>query len=224
MDLEFLDELWKSRHQSANLSDLERLLDSHARETQNLEARYEIDWRRARLCHFAAMQAGAAGDEKSARAHFERGADFAEWTREAQPQRVEGRFWWAVGFLEAGRMGGKWAAYWALRAPNRSSKPQPRLTRVSFSPRRCAFWAASRTSRHRVWAAGLKRGTGSFRARARNRRQFDNAALFRRTPQACAAESGAKTQFEAILAAPDDENWKWEQARDRVLAAKHLGR
>jgi hypothetical protein len=37
-------------------------------------------------------------------------------------------------------------------------------------------------------------------------------------------ESAAQAQFEAILGAPDAENWMWEQARDRGKAREHLAK
>ena len=118
MNIETLDALWKNRHQSADLHDLTRLLEAYSRETDDQGVRYEVDWRRARLWHFTAMGHLENDEPRSARRQFELGTDASQWT--VAQEGAAGRFWWAVNFLEAGRLGGKWSAYWALHG----AKPQ----------------------------------------------------------------------------------------------------
>ena len=222
MDSEFLDALWKSRHKCEDFADLGRLLDSYARETQDLDARTELDWRRARWHHFAAMQCGAAGDKKAARAHFERGANLAQWTLD--DGRIEGRFWWAVNYLEAGRLGGSWPSYWALRGA------KPHLETVAGMDETFHFAAPLRVLGRIAHLAPPRLGGGVAAGRNYFERALeiaDNSTTRLYCGELLAAsgdETGARAQFEAILDAPEDENWKWEQARDRISAAQHLGR
>jgi hypothetical protein len=152
LDLTTLDALWKARHNPQDARDLERLLDALSRETQDLEERYELDWRRARLHQFHAMQKLESGDEKAARADFERGEEVSQWTL-ANAQRGEGRFWHAVNALEFARMGGKWGAFWALKSARDELQSVWRGTRVFTLLERIAFWAASRISRREARAA-----------------------------------------------------------------------
>lgn len=222
MDFEFLDELWKSRHKAENFADLGRLLDSHARETQELDARYELDWRRARCCHFTAMQCGA--DKKGARAHFERGADLAQWTLNDQPHRVEGHFWWAVNFLEAGQRGGRWPAYWALRGAKPHLETAARLDETfHFAGPLRVLGRIAHLAPPRL-GGGLAAGQDYFERALAIGDNSTTRLYFGELLAASGDELGAKAQFEAILEAPEDDDWIWEGARDRVLARAHLNR
>ncbi len=225
LDLETLDALWKARHREADLRDLERLLEALARETTDLSARYELDWRRARLDQFQAMQLLAKGSEKvdkrAARAAFERGAEVSQWTL-AEPSRGEGRFWHAVNNLEFARMGQKLGALWALR-PARAQLKSVLAWDESF------HFAGPHRVLGRIAHLAPSRSGGDFQsARAHFERALelcDNSTTrlyFAGLLEDLGDKTGAKAQIEAILAAPDDENWMWEQNRDREKAAEWL--
>lgn len=221
LDLETLDALWKARHNADDGRDLERLLDALARETTALEARYELDWRRARLAQFRAMQSLEGGEKRVARAHFERGAELSQWML-AEPSRGEGRFWHAVNNLEFARLGLKLGALWALR-PARAQ-----LQSVLAWDETLHFAGPHRVL-GRIAHLAPSRSGGDFQAaRAHFERALqiaDNSTTrlyFAGLLEDLGDQSGAKAQIEAILAAPDDENWRWEQSRDQEKAAQWL--
>lgn len=220
LDLETLDALWKRRANPTDLDDLNRLLEALTRETQDLEARYELDWRRARAAQFRAMQFVESGEPKAARASFERGAEGSQWM--LSETRGEGRFWHAVNSLEYARLGPKIGAFWALR----SARSQ--LYAVLDWDERFHFAGAHRVL-GRIAHLAPRRVGGGFDAAHRHFERAleltDNSTT--RLYFAALLEdegnlSGAREQIEAITAAPDDENWRWEQARDRSKATEWL--
>jgi len=221
LDLSPLDALWKARHNRQDARDLERLLEALSRETQDLPARYELDWRRARLHQFHAMQMLESGQEKAARAQFERGEEVSQWTL-AQSERGEGRFWHAVNALEWARLGSKWGAFWALK----SARAQ--LQTVLGWDESFHFAGAHRVLGRIAHLAPRRAGGDAdvsqfhferaLQIAENSTTRFYFAELLRDLGEIEAAQA----QIEAILAAPDDENWKWEQARDREKAGKWL--
>ena len=228
-DLEILDALWKSRQNPDDLRDHERLLDALARENIDLEPRYEIDFRRARAHQFAAMQLLEKGQTKAARAQFEAGAEVAQWTLSASAdgslgeiERGEGRFWWAANFLEAGRLGGSWPAYWAARGA------KPHLERVLAWDETYHFAGALRVLGRVAHLAPPRVGGGLEQSKAHFERALqiaDNSTTqiyFAALLDNIGEKDAAKSQIEAILGAPDDENWIWEQARDRQKGREWL--
>ncbi len=225
LDLETLDGLWNARADAENARDLGRLLGALARENQALLARYEIDWRRARLCQFLAMQLLAADDSKAgrkaARAQFEGGAEVSQWTL-GEPSRGEGRFWHAVNSLEAARLGQKWGALWALRPA------QSQLKNVLAWDESFHFAGAHRVLGRIAHLAPTRAGgdLGAARAHFERALQLADNSTTRLYLAALLDDVGekpaARAQIEAILSAPDDENWQWEQARDRETARQWL--
>ncbi|PQV62461.1 TRAP transporter T-component [Abditibacterium utsteinense] len=228
-NLETLDALWKLRHNEDDLRDHNRLLDALARENIDLEARYEIDFRRARAHQFAAMQLLERGQTKAARAEFERGVEVSQWTLAAssngslgETERGEGRFWWAVNTLEMGRMGGKWAAYWAARGA------KPHLETVQRWDEEFHFAGALRVLGRLAHLAPPRVGGGLETSREHFERALqiaDNSTTrlyFAALLDDTGAKNEAKAQIEAILSAPDDQDWMWEQARDRQKAQQWL--
>lgn len=221
MNTQTLDALWRNRHCSEDRRDLTRLLDAYSRESDDLELRYEIDWRRSRLWHFVAMQHLENGERRLARAEFERGTDVAQWT--VPYEGAPGRFWWAVNFLEAGRIGGKWATYWALRG----AKPQ--VETAAQLDEAFHFAGPLRVLGRIAHLAPTRIGGGKEAARGYYERALeiaDNSTTrlyYAELLRDLGDEGATKAQLEALLAAPVDEDWVWEQERDRVKAEQLLG-
>ncbi len=221
LDLATLDALWKARHNAQDARDLERLLDALSRETQDLPARYELDWRRARLHQFHAMQHLESGDKKAARAGFERGSEVSQWTL-GESERGEGRFWHAVNALEFARLGNKWGAFWALRFV------QSHLKSVLEWDETFHFAGAHRVLGRIAHLAPRRAGGDAAVAQFHFERALeiaDNSTTrlyFAELLSDLGQKTAAKAQIEAILASPDDENWRWEQARDREKVGKWL--
>jgi hypothetical protein len=220
MNLEILDNLWKSRYQNADFNDLNRLLEAFSRETTDLDARYQIDWRRARNCHFSAMQELEADKRKPAHRLFERGSDFTQWT--IDEDLVEGRFWWAVNFLEAGRTSTKWSAYWALRGAKNQLETAAEIDETFH------FAGPLRVLGRVAHLAPARLGGGLEAARKYYERALeiaDNSTTrlyYAGLLEDIGDQKGAQTQIEAILDAPVDEDWRWEQERDRIKAQQWL--
>lgn len=223
LDLDALDTLWKARQAKTNTHDLERFLEALTRETNDVSARYELDWRRARLFHFAAMKNLESGDEQAARMEFERGADRAQWTLTIL-DRGEGRFWHAVNFLEWARRGSKWNAFWALRGV------QAQLQSVAEWDEAFHFAGAHRVLGRIAHLAPRRAGGDARKAQRHFERALqiaDNSTTrlyFAELLSDLGATGEAKWQIEAILSAPDDANWVWEQARDRKRAREWVER
>lgn len=221
LDKATLDTLWQARYNACDARDLERLLDALARETQDLEARYELDWRRARLFQFQAMQNLENGDSKAARAQFERGAEVSQWTLQ-QSERGEGRFWHAVNSLEVARLGSKWSQFWALR-PARALLQSVLVWDESFH-----FAGAHRVLGRIAHLAPRNAGGDAAVSQFHFERALqiiDNSTTrwyFAELLNDLGEKAAAQTQIEAILSSPDDENWQWEQERDRFKARKWL--
>ncbi len=228
-DLETLDALWKSRHNVEDERDANRLLEALARETIDLNARYEIDFRRARAYQFAAMQLLERGEKKAARAQFERGVEVAQWTLAASingslgdVERGEGRFWWAVNTLESGRLGSKWTSFFAARGA------RPHLKRVLAWDESYHFAGAHRVLGRLAHLAPPSAGGGFAFSRAHFKRALqiaDNSTTrlyFAALLDDLGEKDAAKSQIEAILSAPNDLNWIWEQERDRKKASEWI--
>ena len=224
MNFDILDALWKSRHQPQDWHDFGRLLEAQTRETVDLAARYELDWRRARADQFAAMQHLESGDKTAARRLFECGQDIVLWTLAGEPERVEGRFWWAVNALESGRIGGKWTAFWAIRAA------RPQLELAAQLDETFHFAGPLRVLGRIAHLAPKNAGGDAEKSAQLFERALeiaDNSTTrlyFGELLRDLGDESAAQAQFEAILGAPDAENWMWEQARDRGKAREHLAK
>ncbi len=228
-DLEILDTLWKSRHSEDDLRDHNRLLDALARENIDLATRYEIDFRRARAHQFAAMLLLEKGETKAARAEFERGVEVSQWTLAASAngslgeiERAEGRFWWAVNTLEQGRLSGKWAAFFAARGA------KPHLERVLLVDETYHFAGAHRVLGRLAHLAPRNVGGGLEVSKTHFDRALqiaDNSTTrlyFAALLDDVGEKAAARAQIEAILNAPDDANWRWEQERDREKARQWL--
>lgn len=221
LDLATLDALWKTRANAEDFRDLGRLLQALARENTDLEARYELDWRRARWHQFQAMQLLETGDQRAARPEFERGAEVSQWTLD-EPSRGEGRFWHAVNFLEWARIGSKWGTFWALKSS------QAQLESVLEWDETFHFAGAHRVLGRIAHLAPRRAGGDGQKAHDHFTRALqiaDNSTTryyFAELLCDLGEKDAAQAQIEAILSAPDDEAWEWEQARDREKAQQWL--
>ncbi|RYG64624.1 hypothetical protein EON80_18900 [bacterium] len=220
MNLEILDTLWHSRHQNADFTDLNRLLDALYRETTDLDHRYQIDWRRARSSHFTAQRELAAGNKRAAHREFERGSDFAQWTLSLDA--AEGRYWWTVNFIEAGRTATKWAEYWALRG----AKNQ--LEQIIQMDETLDFGGPLRALGRVAHLAPPRIGGGLVAAKTYYERALDIAdnsttrLYLAGLLEDMGDKSAARAQIESIINAPTDEERVWEQQQDREKALEWL--
>lgn len=221
MNIETLDALWKNRHQSEDLHDLTRLLEAYSRESDDQALRYEVDWRRSRVWHFTAMHHQEKGERREAHTHFERGTDAAQWT--VGNERIEGRFWWAVNELEVGRMGGKWSAFWALRGTKPQLETAAKLDETfHFAGPLRVLGRIAHLAPPRI-GGGLGVAKGYFERALEIVDNSTTRLYYAELLRDLADTSAAKKQLEALLAAPDDEDWRWEQERDRGKARELIG-
>src|SRR5205085_1351827 len=87
---------WRRRHDSQVLQRLGKLLDRVLIERAD-RAEYDLLWRAARLAHFRAMQAEAAGlSDRDIEQLFTAGAEHALRAVDLNRLGVEGHFWYGA--------------------------------------------------------------------------------------------------------------------------------
>jgi tetratricopeptide (TPR) repeat protein len=224
-----LDEDWKARWDPPQFAAYERELDS-ALFGRGGEVGYPLLWRWARLSHFRAMQVLLSpADEKKAREeavrHFEEGARQAEAAIPLQPNRVEGFFWAGVCAVEAARLQGPLVAARALKPA------QKRIEKAAAVDEEYHFAGPLRVLGRLTHLKPLILGGSLDRALEIFRRAVQiapgNSTTLLYYAQALIADRQpalAKKVLAQIIDAPEDPDWKWEQARDKKLAREELAK
>jgi hypothetical protein len=205
------DELYSNRATLDRVRESVDLLHSLKR----LDA-YEVQWRLARAYFFLGQEA-AEGSEKAA--HHHHGTQAGRYAVRAVPDRVEGQFWLGVNLSLQAAVATPWrAAALALHAKRTLA------CAVKLDP---AYHGAGP---HRVLARLLHRmplvlGGGLARAR----RHYETAVTldpsntvtriyFADLLRGQGELEFARTHWQAVLDAPPNPAWEFEQLRDRELA------
>ena len=222
MNFDFYDAMWQRRHQNDAgadvLDELSRSLFGAARENRDPEISIEIAWRRARCQHFAGMIALDAKRFSVAQSKFAEGATLILQKNSG----VASQFWWAVNAIEAARLQSQLATLRVLPAVKTQLQSALRDDETFHfaGPHRVLgriFHLAPR-----VLGGDFGKSELHFRRALEIADNSTTRCYFGEFLISQNRNDEAKAQFEAILAAPIDENWRWEQARDRVLAARNL--
>jgi hypothetical protein len=209
------DELYSNRASLDGVRASVELLHS----VKRLDA-YEVQWRLARAYFFLGQE--AAAQDKAAYHHH--GTQAGRYAVRAYPEKVEGQFWLGVNLSLHAAVATPWrAAALALHAK------RTLVRAVKLDP------SCHGAGPHRVLARLLHRmppvlGGGLARARRHYEAavRLDPANTVTRIYFADLlrgqGELGvARAQWQAVLDAPPDPAWEFEQQRDRELARAALG-
>lgn len=215
-DLEKLDALWKTRHDSLSCA----LLESELHTALNGASReYSLLWRAARCFHFRAMQCDESDDSEQTRAYFSDGAQCGRMAMQVNNGEVESCFWRGVNEIEAARRTSALAAFTALRSAT------AHIERAAKIDEAFHFAGPLRVLGRIIHRRPLMLG-GSAGVAIEFFKRALQLAPHNSTTQIYYAEallteqkkSEARRILNGVLDAREDEDWKWEQARDRKIA------
>lgn len=209
------DELYAGRADISRVRESVELLRSDIR-----ASRFEVQWRLSRAYFFLGQQAKTPAE---ARRYYDEGGTAGRSAAFSEPDRVEGHFWLGVDLALTASMISGWSAGF-IALPAR----QVLLRAVRIGPE---YHGAGP---HRVLARLMSRmplllGGGSSAAR----RHFEAAVRFDPTNtvtrifyaeflRSKRKTEEARKHLQAVIDAPPDDNWAFEQARDRELARQWL--
>ena len=219
-----INELWLQRYDDAALKTYGDTLTQWETEA-GADSDYALLWRLAQWEHFRALQVLAAdeNDVSAAKTHLESGAKRAARAMELEPHRVEGWFWNGVCALEAARLGGTFAAARAL-------SPATRHIERAMAIDESYQWAGplrvlARITHYKplILGGSVNRALDIYR-RALQIAPHNSTTLlyYCETLLADQQNALARQTLQGIISAPDDEAWRWEQARDRELAKQMI--
>jgi tetratricopeptide (TPR) repeat protein len=212
-----LDEQWRERHDAPQFAAYEAALDKALYEQKTPD--FATLWRWARMAHFRAMQSLQNDDKAAARRHYAAGAQEAAAALRLQPNRVEGLFWHGVNTIEAARLSGKFNA---MRVLSQATKE---MEHAAQAQEEFHFAGPLRVLGRITHKKPLLLGGDINKAVAFFRRGLQ---IFPQnsTTQLYLAEAllddqqlrEARSVLTGIIEAAPDPDWRWEQARDKVLA------
>lgn len=215
-----LDEQWRARHDAASLALLEHTLDNAT--PNSAQDEYELLWRRARLSHFRAMQAEQENDLEAVKRHFESGAQIGQEAVERQKANLEGSFWAGVCQIEAARQRGSVATLRVLKGA------ESLLNRAASFDEGFYFAGPLRvlgrlTHLKPLLLGGSVERSLDFYKRALQIAPANSTTLlyYARALLADQQRRLARSVLKQIIQSPPDLDWRWEQERDKRLAA-HL--
>ena len=220
MNFDDFDIWWRERGDEEQLPQMRAQLEKALLNKASREIEYSIRWRLARLHHFQAMLHEERNERKAAHQSFVLGRQEAARAI-FRSDDVAGHFWLGVCLLEAARTKNSFAALLVLE--HTRLRLQLALERdESFHHAGTLRVLGRMAHRTPVLFGGRKQRALSFYHRALKIAP-DNS-----TTQLYLAElllsmkrkSEAQKILREIVSAPRAEDWKWEQARDKTLAAR----
>ena len=213
-----LDAQWRLRYDAEALAAYERDLDG-ALHHQGDRLGFELWWRWARLSHFRAMQSASESDAAAATRHFEAGAIEAERASKVEPHRVEGHFWAGVCGVEAARGKGMLSAGRALKPATTHIERAANIDETYHFAAPLRVLARLTQLRPLILGGSVDRALDIYR-RALQIAPHNSTTLIYYSQALLADQQKvlARTTLNRILNAPDDAEWRWEQARDRKIA------
>jgi tetratricopeptide (TPR) repeat protein len=218
-NLETLDELWRARHESAPLNELEALLTAALTASRE----YSYLWRAARLAHFRAMQSEDTAQDQDTLHFFEIGKKHAENAVTENRHDVEGQFWLGVCALEYSRRKGWLSAAGALK--NAEAHIHRAVNQDETYHFAGPLRVMARITHYKPLLLGgsLDRALDVYHRALQIAPQNSTTLLYyAETLIADQQKKLARETLQKIIHAPEDAAWIWEQARDRRLAERLL--
>ena len=228
MNFDDFDVWWRERSDDAQLSQMRAWLENELQlppYSARSAIEYSILWRLARWHHFAAMK--CADNITVAREYFASGARHAKRAR-ASHQRIghstlEADFWHVVNALEAARLKNQLATLCVL--PNATKA----LTNVLRCDEEFHFAGALRVLgrmthlKPNFLGGGARKSLSWFQDALHFAPQNSTTRLYYAEALRDANEiESARYQLEMLISQPLDDEWRWEQARDKIIAARLL--
>lgn len=221
MDWQIFDDQWRGRGEADVLRGLAEVFSEAAPDAG--EDEFHWRWRYARLLHFQAMQADEANNQNEATQFYSQGAGQAKRAIEINKFCVEGHFWHGVNALEAARRKGALALGAAYGAASKAVEQAMKIDEAYHFAGPVRVWARIQHFKPLLLGGHLDRAIESYRRalqiaphNSTTNLYYAEALWADRQPKV------ARQVCEKLIAAPDDPEWLWEQARDRKLAAKLL--
>jgi hypothetical protein len=213
-----LDDLWAKRHEPESLAKLEMQLGA-----AEAPREYALLWRRARYLHFRSMQCDESADKEQAKEYFRRGAEAGKAAMQCEAFEIEGCFWRGTNEAEAARHLSTLAAMVALRSATAL------IERAAKMDETYHFAGPLRELGRIIHRKPLLLGGSAGVAMEYFKRALQ-IAPHNSTTQLYYVEAllteqqkpEARRILNEIIEAPDDEAWRWEQARDRKRAGELL--
>ncbi len=217
MNFDDFDLWWRQRGDESQLMQMRAQLEEALQTKPARDIEYSIRWRLARLHHFRAMLHEAKNKRNVAHHEFILGRQQAGRAI-LLADDVAGHFWLGVCLIEAARTKNPFAALMALKHAQR---------RLQLALERDESFHHAGTLR--VLGRMAHRTPFPFGSKKRARELYRCAlkiAPDNSTTQLYLAElllsmkrkTEAQQTLRAIIAQPRDEDWAWEQARDREIA------
>lgn len=209
------DELYAGRATVDSVRESVTLLHSLKR----LEA-YEVQWRLARAYFFLGQEASEGADKT---AHHHHGTQSGRFAVRATPDRVEGQFWLGVNLSLQAAIATPWrAAALALHA----KRTLVRAVKLDSSYHGAGPHRVLARLLHRmpsVLGGGLARARRHFEAAVELDPSNSVTRIYFAELLNAQGELGlARIQWQAVLDAPPDPAWGFEQNRDREIARSAL--
>ncbi|HEY0076965.1 MAG TPA: TRAP transporter TatT component family protein [Abditibacteriaceae bacterium] len=221
MDWQLFDEQWRLRHENDTLQALMEIFRDAAPDTASDEFHWR--WRRARLAHFLAMQADEAKKISEVVRLYSEGTAQAKRAVEINKFSVEGHFWQGVCALEAARRKGPLALGAAYGTASKAVEQAMKIDEAYHFAGPVRVWARIQHFKPLLLGGHLDRALESYiRARQIAPHNSTTNLYYAEALWADRQPKVAREICEQLIAAPDDPDWIWEQARDRRLAAKLL--
>ena len=219
-----LDELWMQRYDDSALQTYGDTLTQWENEP-NAASDYEMLWRLAQWEHFRALQvlAGDKSDASTAKIYLENGAKRATRAMELERHRVEGWFWHGVCALEASRLGGSFATARALPSATRHIERAMAIEETYYWAGPLRVLARITHYKPLILGGSVDRALDIYRRALQIAPDHSTTLLYYCEALLADQQNAlARQTLQNIINAPDDEAWRWEQARDRKLAQQMI--
>jgi tetratricopeptide (TPR) repeat protein len=210
------DALYHGREDLENVRASVRLLQEAGRAGE-----YEALWRLGRALFFLGQE---AQDEEEARTLHARALPICERAAKMKPARVEGHFWLGVNLALLAQVENPHKALRYAVSARRSVRRAVRLDAAYHGAGPLRVLARLQHKLPRLLGGGRARARSNFQRALRLEPANTVTRLYFAELLLDMGDTGrARLELDALLSAPPDDAWSFEQKRDRQLARKMLG-
>ncbi|HUQ33693.1 MAG TPA: TRAP transporter TatT component family protein [Pyrinomonadaceae bacterium] len=210
------DALYNKREDLENVRASVRLLQEAVRAGE-----YEALWRRGRALFFLGQE---ALDKEEARTLHARALHICEQAAQTNPQRVEGYFWLGVNQALLAQAENHLKALRHAASARRSLRRAVRIDAAYHGAGPLRVLARLQHKLPRILGGGRARARANFeRAIELEPANTVTRIYFAEFLLEMGDTNQARLELDALLNAPPDDAWAFEQKRDRRLARKMLG-
>ncbi len=221
MNFHDFDFWWRERGDVEQLTQMRAQLEKPLLHKPPRDIEYSILWRLARLEHFTALVKIEDSERKTAHHHFVLGEIHAHRATQLRDEAA-GNFWLGVCRLEAARARHKFAVWKVLKSARHHL--QMAFERDEAFHFAGAFRVLARIEALAPFPFGSKKRALNFTNRALKIAPHNSTTLLYKAEllKSMELKLEARGILQEIVSQPLDDEWKWEQARDKVIAARLL--